>query len=61
MKSRKLTTVQEFDLGTEDRVFLARMLDGIEKWYWQARGSDDCYGPFETREDAIRDYTNADA
>jgi hypothetical protein len=41
----------EFIIGTEDRVF--RM--GNE-WFWQARGSSDCYGPFKSQAEAETDY-----
>lgn len=52
---RELTAISEYSIGTEDRVFSAS-IGGTEEWFWQARGSDDCFGPFSTREDAETDY-----
>ena len=39
-------------IGKEDRVFA----DESGAWYWQARGSRDCFGPFTTKAQAIADY-----
>jgi len=47
----------EETLGSEDRLF-ADMGDQ-PLWYWQARGTSDCNGPFASREEAICDYEKA--
>ena len=73
----KLVTVEEYMIGTEDRVFFGHQNQEVSEcmtasqpacaatadradrsagWYWQARGTSDCWGPFQTREDAIADY-----
>lgn len=39
-------------LGTEDRAFQ----DKAGRWYWQARGTRDCIGPFNTFADAKANY-----
>lgn len=41
----------EIVVGTEDVVFRAD-----NGWFWQARGTSDCWGPFDTADDAIADY-----
>ena len=51
-RATKLETQEEFEIGTEDRVFVT----ATGQWYWQARGTSDCYGPFDSREDAEADY-----
>jgi hypothetical protein len=52
----KMTTIEEHEVGSEDRVFLSD--DG---WYWQARGTSDAWGPFSTRDEAVADYAAAGA
>ena len=53
-KARKLDIAidTEETIGTEDRVFL----DTDGRWWWQARGSVDCVGPFGSRDEAVADY-----
>jgi len=45
----------EETIGSEDRLFAD--FDGL--WYWQARGTSDCNGPFACREEAIVNYEQA--
>jgi hypothetical protein len=57
---RKMETIREVEadiateetIGSEDRLFA----DFNGKWYWQARGTSDCAGPFESRGEAMADY-----
>jgi len=47
----KLETLEEHTIGTEDRVFLTS-----HGWWWQCRGSADCWGPFDDLRNAENDY-----
>ena len=70
MKAKLLVTVEEYEIGSEDRVFFAHqdhsscgepLTNGTNAgWYWQSRGYPDAYGPFQTRELAEHDYEMAE-
>ena len=53
MNAAKMTTVEEIEVGTEDRVFLCD--DG--RWYFQIRGTPNAIGPFSSKDDAIDAYS----
>lgn len=54
--ARELTTVREYTVGVEDRVFKARLADGPAGWWWQVRGCPNAIGPFATRKAAFAAY-----
>lgn len=56
MDARKLVTIEEHELGDEDRVFRT-----ADAWYWQPRGSSECFGPYKHREEAEADYAEQTA
>jgi hypothetical protein len=64
MNARRLTPAPETEetIGTEDRLFLCSnsnekgLPSFCDGWYWQARGSAEANGPFDTREEALDSY-----
>lgn len=51
MQAWKLTTEEEYTVGTEDRVFLS-----AGAWYYQIRGCAEAHGPFQSRREAEAAY-----
>lgn len=65
IKASWLATVEEYEVGTEDRVFFGHQFrSGSEPltegtnagWYYQIRGEGSAAGPFITRDEAENAY-----
>jgi hypothetical protein len=56
--AREIETIEEYTIGTEDRVLLGQRKDTTSEpqWYYQIRGTPNIHGPFATAEDATTEY-----